>query len=682
MICWGYVIYSYEIQPIHYQELAGVFYNNFVWILMLTLLMVGLFAVYMARKDHESEFELLVVTYKVSNMEWVVGKWLVTQTYGLCITIITLLIQGVWFLSGSMGLEQWIQHLVYIFFQVEGAFFLLISFGFVFGIWIPNMLAYMCMPALLGVMILLQSNNYGFAYVNPRVGLLSLYDSMFIGSPFEGIWGIHAVFEGAILHQMAVIMLGIIVILAAFLLFRPNRRLKMEKSIAVTLIIILMIPTGVLSGIRYASYNSALEQFVHTGQQYLLAGEDRFLLYGTQSDYKQYDFSIERTNLNVQFPSDNQIEVSSHLSIKYNGNAPVNEVYLTLHHQLNITNCSSDGEITCSREKDWLVVHFQDRIEPHEQFDLNLNYNGNMKQYRLDGLLQHSFIESDRMYLPKEAGWYPLIGKRYLAKSTDHIPGNPYVQFELRNGGLVEDHPTEFSVEILNKQDQVPIALTIPRVHDGLYKGISQYGLSLIGGNIKEIMVDQTRVVAHPDVLNGARITTETYLKWWNYIEEWLEVPAAPEVIYMLNHDHKYLTQYTPSREFKAWSVYDNKVYVDDPVMAYRLVYDLINEHPSLGEDVHLLQRVMTWILLNHFEVETGLDRFEDWYVQESFQSQSELPIELANLVDILNRYEKQGEAQFQQVVKYLFTQYDQLEDKTEYDLEAALKMYVGERSQ
>ena len=101
LLCWGYVIITYEIQPIHYQERAAVFYNSFQLVLILNLLIIGLFAVYMAGKDRESEFEQLVITYKVKNVEWIVGKWLVAQLYGLCITVITLVVQAVWFLSGN-----------------------------------------------------------------------------------------------------------------------------------------------------------------------------------------------------------------------------------------------------------------------------------------------------------------------------------------------------------------------------------------------------------------------------------------------------------------------------------------------------------------------------------------------------------------------------------------------------
>ena len=106
-----------------FKKRAAVFYSGFIWMIMLNLLIIGLFAVYMAGKDRESEFEHLVVTYQVKNVEWIMGKWLVTQLYGLCITLITLLVQAGWFASGKMAFGDLAKNLFYVFVQMEGAFF-------------------------------------------------------------------------------------------------------------------------------------------------------------------------------------------------------------------------------------------------------------------------------------------------------------------------------------------------------------------------------------------------------------------------------------------------------------------------------------------------------------------------------------------------------------------------------
>src|SRR5690606_27149177 len=149
IVCWGYIIISYEIQSVHYETVASVFYQGFIWMIMLNLLIVGLISIYMASKDRENKFEQLVVTYQVKNTEWLIGKWIITQIYGVAITVLTLIIQAIWFMIAPMSTGEITKNLFYVFMQMEGAFFLIISIGFLFGTLIKHMLAYLTIPATL-----------------------------------------------------------------------------------------------------------------------------------------------------------------------------------------------------------------------------------------------------------------------------------------------------------------------------------------------------------------------------------------------------------------------------------------------------------------------------------------------------------------------------------------------------
>lgn len=266
-VIWGYCIIAYEIQAIHYEERASVFYESFIWILLLNLLIVGLIAVYMASKDPENEFEQLVVTYDVKNVEWILGKWVITQLYGLCITFITTIVQSVWFFNAAMSTGDWFTHIFYVFIQMEGAFFLLISIGFLCAVVIKSMLAYFVVPAILVLSLLLPFDYARQAYIwdNPKFHLLTPFDFMFVET----------------------------------------------------------------------------------------------------------------------------------------------------------------------REGDFITLYFDQAVHPGEQFDVNLNYEGNILQYRDDAYMEQAFIKKNRIYLPKEAGWYPLIGKRPLmiAREREHF----YTKW---NGGL------------------------------------------------------------------------------------------------------------------------------------------------------------------------------------------------------------------------------------------------------
>ena len=93
---------------------------------------------------------------------------------------------------------------------------------------------------------------------------------MFIGSPYEGIWGIDRVFGSAIVHQSAVLLLGIVILLVALLFFRSEpQSTKGEKDCSYFNCYIYHSDTILVGGIRYTQYNEALEQFITTTQLYV-----------------------------------------------------------------------------------------------------------------------------------------------------------------------------------------------------------------------------------------------------------------------------------------------------------------------------------------------------------------------------------------------------------------------------
>ncbi|GIN57992.1 hypothetical protein J8TS2_23110 [Lederbergia ruris] len=668
LLYWGYSIVAYEVQPTHYEERAAAFYQSFLWILLLNLLIVGLVAVYMASKDRESDFEALVATYQVKNSEWILGKWLITQLYGLCITVLTIVVQGLWFISATMTLENWFQHIFYVFIQMEGAFFLLISIGFLFAILIKTILAYLVIPACLVLSLLLPFDYTGKAAVwdNPILHLFTPFDYMFVESPYEGIWGIHHVFKDSILHQCAIILLGIVVISVALLLFRHHRRSQREKKLLPILITIFIIPMVVLSGIRFMQYDRALKQYISTGKQYQesFLGEDDESYYEDYKDDQPYDFAMEKTNLSVELQADDQIIVQSTLTVKNNGNESVDDVFLTLYHGLKIKECTSEMAVACSREGDFITLHFDEEIQPGEKFDVHLHYQGNVLQYRDDGYVKQAFIDKQQIYLPKEAGWYPLIGKRPLVIARER--SDLYAQFELRNARLVEDFPTEFSVKITRGNQEVPLALTIPEIRKNTFQGISQYGLSLLGGNFTEEKVGNIRVVAHTEVLNGMKEVLKRYQKSWSFMEDWLGVPMAPSVIYILSDNYYYLTHRGMNHDFYMLRSEN----IDDSEIAYELLNEVIQDFSNNNGDFHIVYDAMVWMILNNLNEQV---RFTEWY-KSNYWVEDE-GIALANL---LQSYEEKGPEPFKDVLKYLFDDWKGLENKQDFDMEAALKQYEG----
>jgi len=682
VLCWSYIVIAYEMEAIHFEVRAAVFYNGFMWMLLLNLLIVGLFSIYMVGKDRESEFEHLVVTYRVTNVEWITGKWVVAQLYGLCITLITLLVQIGWFFGGKMAFGEVAQNAFYVFIQMEGAFFLLVSLGFLFGSMVRNMFAYLFIPAFLVLTLGLPFDYTGVAadFDNPKLHLLTPFDYMFIQSPFEGMWGIDRVFEPTILHQGIVFLFGIVVLLVTLLVFHRNRRKYMEKRMIPVVIVGLLIPVFVLSGIRYMQYERAYENFITTGERYAkeFEGGTQTELYKWENDYyvenlddEPYEMSMVTTNLDVKLKDDDEVSVKSHLTIKNNGDLPTRQVYLTLVNGLRLTACTSEIGIICSRMDDFIVVELDQSIESGEEFNINLDYEGTVLQYRNDAYTELAFIKENRVSLPKEAGWYPLIGKRSLVIGRKH--NNRFTQFELRNAKLVEDFPTAFSVAISNENSEIPLALTIREVKAGVYEGTSQYGLSLIGGNLKEMMVGDIRVVGHPEILNGAQDLIGKYKPLWDFTEDWLDVSVTPSVIYLLDNEHYYLTRNTRSHGFLTLGsdyLEDDR----DDAIAYEVLKELMGTSSLSSrlniqsDDFNYLHNAMLWTILKELGNEM---EFKEWYGEYQLMDDRSLSI-----VNLLHGYEEQGIEAFNEVIKYLFQYAIQLEDQQGFDITAALKLY------
>lgn len=677
--CWSYFIIAYEAQSIQYEEVAAVFYQGFIWMLLLNLLMVGLIATYMAGKDRESHFEQLVVTYRVQNSEWLLGKWFVTQFYGISITLVTVMIQFVWFISSAeLTFSELVKNMMYVFVQMEGALFLIISLGLLIGTIIKNMFAYLSIPVILLLSLSLPFDKAGSSlnFDTPKLHLLAPFDYMFIETPYEGIWGIHRVFESAVIHQVSVFFIGILVVFITSLVFYKNRLGNKEKkvlSLLISFFAILAITFGV---VRYLEYDQALAQFIATGETYAESfqdsGESEYHLwwnsyYDEHLDDEPYEFSIEQANLKVELQTDHQLNVHSELQIKNNGNEPANEVYITLYHGLKIAECSSSElEMNCSRDQDFITLHFEEAILPEQEVAVTLLYKGDILQYQYDANVEQAFIDKYRIFLPKESGWYPLIGKRPLVIAREHE--KHYVKFEMRFARLVEDVPSDYTVEIQNDDLQIPLALTIPKVDQGLYRGTSQYGLALIGGHLQETEIEQIRVVAHPEILKGAEKNISTYQKAWTFVENWLELSITPSTIYILDDEHYHLISNTINHDFFAL----NSRAVSDEDVTYDILKDIMRgREMEYRSDVDILADAIEWSIMNQLQEEPS---FIEWY-KKSWWSDEEIP----TLVHILGKYENENSDKFYDIVKYLYHYWNQLDDKLQFDMESAIQAYEGE---
>ena len=77
-------------------------------------------------------------------------------------------------------------------------------------------------------------------------------------------------------------------------------------------------------------------------------------------------------------------------------------------------------------------------------------------------------------------------------------------------------------------------------------------------------------------------------------------------------------------------------------------------------DDVNLLNYAMEWSILSHYQDQVG--GFKEWYFSHWWLRGRKL-----NSINMLNRYEEKGIEKFNDAVKFLYNQYNRIEDKQEF---------------
>lgn len=688
IIAWVYAIYG------RFQLDAGItvenqFYKYFLWVLLLNLFIIGIIAVYIVNRDRDSKFEQLAMTYQVKNWQWLTSKWLVTQIYGLGLTILTVMIQVIWFFTASMTMAEVLKQSTYTFVQVGGALMIIISFGFLFAVLIPNLFSYLAIPALIIASIFLPFDHAGLSlgYDNPRFHLLTPFDFMFVETPYEGIWGIERVFQGTLIHQAAVYVIAILVFALMLFIFKRNRHSQGEKQLLLVLLSITMIVAIFISFIRFTDYNQAFKQYVETGNYYLetfladYEGETEeeyydyiFQYYDEMQDDEPSDFSIETSDLDILLKADHQLEATNQLTIKNNGKEATNEVFLTLNHQLEITECSSERELNCSIDGDFIMLKFAELIQPNEEIEMKLTYGGEILQYINEGNGEAAFIDKRRVFLPKSAGWYPLIGKRTLFQVLEDE--QLYVKFRMRNTRLVEDFPTQFNVSIQSEAVEVPLMMSIPKDGNGKFSGTTKHGLELIGGNMVEQEIAGIRVISHPQLQEKLPLIIDKYHQAWTGLKEWFDLALLPETIVVLPNN-QYYDQYG-TEDFYLLNEDEDIVYGEggwvEEQIANRLYLQVLRSgipHPETFRDGGSTEEVdfydrMLFDELFHWSIyyQMKQESFTKYKYDDSWGKEYDQKIEL------IKEMEKQGDEYVLAFTRYLYDASNELTNRNEFNIE------------
>src|SRR5699024_1010193 len=210
-----------------------------------------------------------------------------------------------------------------------------------------------------------------------------------------------------------------------------------------------------------------------------------------------------------------------------------------------------------------------------------LSYSGNIVSYYDEGKNEGSFIDKKRVYLPKSAGWYPLIGHRPLLIAIEN--GRNYVGFSARLPHLVEPSPTKFTVHIQSEEINIPLALPKPEVSKGKYEGVTTYGLDVICGDLQEQEIGGIRVINNPQLDKNVEMLVGMYNDVWKVTKNWLDIDLQPETIYVLPRNQYSWLSDTPADDFYLLDERNYETKYEDIIR--EVVYPIFSDHRPSGYD-------------------------------------------------------------------------------------------------
>ncbi|ASS75297.1 hypothetical protein CIG75_10055 [Tumebacillus algifaecis] len=670
---------------------AGFFYELlFRWyVLWVMLLVAGLVGTYLAQKDHSSRFEQLLLVWKVKNSEWLIGKWLVVQAYGAVLTLMTLIIFGGWLATGNYDLKGWLQHMAFVFLNVGGAVFFFSTLCFWLGKTIKNRLVYLLIPVLWVAMSWIQIEVAGHSSLNPRLRLLAPYFTEYYFSPFGDVFELSGNQSLVWLHQSAVLLFGVALMLLMLLLYRKHRQEGAERRYGRLGLVIAIVPALLLTAWRLQMYEGKLEQHVQFAQARMVLPENNENFYEQTPRRLDTQFSMDRTDLQVTLLGGNRITVNAVLTATYHGTQPTRQLDLALFGDLKVqeVRAKNDAAIVWEQVGDSINVTLSESVASEESIELAMRYEGSVLQTDWDAFASTSFAEEGRVFLRKGSGWYPLIGKREFWKAREH--NNRYLNFELREVTFEEPSPTEFTVQIEQAEElDAVLAMSIAQTGANTFAGRAT-DLALVGGHLTAKTVEGVRVYAHPDVIAYATAEVQAKLQGWNYMERLLGVQQAPQAVFVIGASAIQPTSVQDSL-LQYWSVYtlgrkaDMYYYKTDYLVQLPLDPAFFTSDGQYAYHLDLLVNAIKWAVRKEFQDTHDHNRFVEFYTQTYFwDSQHHLQPEEEALrkqaerwIETIGRYDEQGPREYEALIRFLYKQYKLAQTPEDFDMAKALTLY------
>jgi hypothetical protein len=654
---WMFTIVSYEMDPAGRGLRGYVFYNMLYWVSMSIMLLCALAAARLAGKDRSDGMQRMILSWNVSNAEWLAGKWLALQVYGQLFTLLAIGFQWGWFAwSGSASMIYGFAHAAYTAMQLGCGLFFMISFGFVLAMLLRGRIVYLVLPLLwmAPVTIELQGGT-------PTPNLETIWRwfspyglTGYKNIEFRNIWEIPHLAPAA-WHQLPLVLASVFLFLLGLLLFERHRsgfRQRM-RYLAAT------VGTGVIcAGALSAGFLEFDNRIARQRAQisaYSMPDQPHAQLY--EQKVPVTDFVPETVKLALRFPKRDALAVTADVTVRNTSSGDAETVKFTLNRSLELRSLEADRPVGWSRDGDVVIVTAVKPLAGGENLRITMEYDGDIAEYREEGLLKYSFASRSMLNLPKSIAWYPLIGERMLLRKADHN-GSAIGYIDV-NAPYIEPGPAVYEVTI--EDGSYPEAvLPIPRTAAGHYKGTTNYGLFMAAGSLAETSVEGIRVVDHPDLIEAAAEEVRNRLEQHRFIESWLgERKRLPNL---------YANVFTYQEN--DWS-YEGS----DAEWTY-----LGADVPKIdaGDELtRMLNWLLGWCLGKRFDYPyaRNYDTFEAYYLEPANRKPDERQ---RQLLDMIAQREKQGFEPLLQMAADLYKAYRAAGSPKTFDLNLAWRRIGG----
>ncbi|SFS31413.1 ABC transporter permease [Marininema halotolerans] len=675
LICWGWIIGSFELASDHTAMRGFTFYQWFSKGLPLLMLFVAIWGVYEGRKVRFSSLAEVVMTSPVSNGAWISGQWLSGQGRIGLYTLLTVLIQGAWYLWGGVSTALLATDLLYtgVMMGTGLMFFYTCAFvcstlfrgGWVYLLVVGGWLLLTWLWLNLGIGNNLLTSPIWFI-VTP-LGMSDNVDSLY------GIWGTGLQWQEGMLHQSVMLGITLLILSLGWGWLARIRRNPLENRWVVVMTLLTILLTIGCGGMRYSHFASDLQAYKQEGKVYAIKGSEYREQHAIDRAVKGW--VMKSLQLTLSLPKEHWMKVDGKGYIVNESDSNKREAWVTLYHGLKVKKLYGKNVSRWSREGDWVHLQLKEPISHGEGFAFQLQYQGNPERiWNMAGRIKTGFIQKEGLLLRKEDGWYPLVGKRRLGVGEGEWEANN--QYYVNPVLMRERVKTDFDVTVSREVTTLPMASTLPAKGQDHFQGASVYGVALVAGQIAQQNYKGVQIVAPPELMAITKKGIAEQLPFWRRVHQWLGDSVKPKVLFFspIFYQVNWLEEFTddgveiidersPTSLLKEDD--EHKAMLWNPV-------ERIGSNLEVDPDSDLLKTAIIWGLSKEVH-----KQFKDFfhYAKITATLEDEDNSSVIKSARLLSDIDKQNEKEYQKIVRFLYQEYRR-EGAQDFSLAKSIQRY------